>query len=211
MIREVKAVVPLLHKNVLFRLALVLFFGIFCYLFYGLYGFQANPFLFLSNSELKTNDFLLVLSKNSCPLFFYLFALLFAGDVAIEFLKTVNPIVKVRDKGVLKRVSTHSLLMLVYAVIIVGAMWLFYKGVSTQSIAFDSLIFSSLMIALSLAIVSFFSLLNLTSIGYVFNVVVFSAQPFITVSSQAKNLFLISLMVLLGGVNYFCCKYKENI
>ena len=51
MIREFKTLTPLLSKNLIYRVFVVLFFSLFFYFFYILYGNKANPFIFLSRSE----------------------------------------------------------------------------------------------------------------------------------------------------------------
>lgn len=211
MIRELKGVLPLLSKNIIFRVFVILFFSLFFYFLYGLHGMKANPFIFLSSSDLKTNDLLPLLSNNICPIFFYMFNILFVADISSEFLKKINPIIKVRDKGVIKKVIIHFIITVFYSVITVMAMTILYKSITSNSANFFSMFFSTLFIILSLFIVTTFDLIDLKSLGYVFNILLLSIQPFITISIKKKLLFILSLIALLSLLNYFFCKYKENI
>ncbi|MCT0031081.1 hypothetical protein EFK22_13480 [Lactococcus lactis subsp. lactis] len=211
MIREFKTLTPLLSKNLIYRVFVVLFFSLFFYFFYILYGNKANPFIFLSNVDLKTNDLLLLLSKNICPIFFYLFSILFVADISSEFFKKIDPIIKIRDKGVFKKLLTHFIITVLYSIITALTMTLFYNVVTSNLPNFHNLFFSILLITLSLFIVTTFGTISQDSMGYVFNILLLSIQPFITISIQTKILLLISIIVLLSLLNYFCYKYKENI
>lgn len=213
MILELKKLFQAFNKQKIYKIFLSVIFISFLYIIYILYRQKTNLLVFKIAKYDDNFNLLKILSQNTITILTYLFAILLLGDICSSLLVKRNPLFQIRFQSKLKVFLSYLAIILSLSFIFVVFMALIYSYLANTYYhnTVSIIIYSIMLLATSLLLITFFNLINSSYVGYISILILLSLQPLISLDLWILSIIFSSIFILMTIIVFWTYSSKEII